>query len=328
MHIYDVNKLKHEHQFHLEGQKEAERRTYYVIGLTLITMVVEIAGGTIFGSMALLADGWHMGTHAAALGITALAYAYARRNADNPVYTFGTGKVGVLGGYTSAVVLGVIALMMLWESSRRLLSPVPIRFNEAILVACLGLAVNLLSAYLLMGSRHNHGERVEHDHDNDHNQHQDHNIRAAYLHVIADALTSVLAIIALTTGRFFGWVWMDPIMGIVGALIISRWSYGLLRDSSKVLLDGEARAGITASIRQTLESEGDNRVSDLHVWRVGAHDFAAIITLLTHDPRPPDHYKSLLSRYPELSHVTVEVHGYPGETCLKDNGEVHDEKRK
>ncbi|MGD9321049.1 MAG: CDF family Co(II)/Ni(II) efflux transporter DmeF [Desulfobacteraceae bacterium] len=317
MHIYDVNRLKHEHQFHLEGQEEAERRTYYVIGLTLTMMVVEIAAGTIFGSMALLADGWHMGTHAAALGITAFAYAYARRNADNPVFTFGTGKVGVLGGYTSAVVLAVIALMMLWESARRLVSPVPIRFNEAILVACLGLVVNLLSAYLLMGSPHGHGERDEHEHE--HNHHQDHNIRAAYLHVIADALTSVLAIIALTTGRFFGWVWMDPIMGIVGALIIARWSHGLLRDTSKVLLDGEARAGITASIRQMLESDGDNQISDLHVWRVGAHDFAAIITLLTHDPKSPDYYKSLLSRYPELSHVTVEVHGYPGESCLKDN---------
>jgi cation diffusion facilitator family transporter len=325
MHIYDVSKLKHEHQFHLEGQKEAERRTYYVIGLTLTMMVVEIAAGTIFGSMALLADGWHMGTHAAALGITAFAYVYARRNADNPVFTFGTGKVGVLGGYTSAVVLGVIALMMLWESARRLVSPVPIRFNEAIAVACLGLLVNLLSAYLLMGSRHRHGERDEHEHD--HNHHQDHNIRAAYLHVIADALTSVLAIFALTTGRFFGWVWMDPVMGIVGAFIIARWSYGLLRDSSKVLLDGEARAGITASIQKTLESEGDNRVSDLHVWRVGAHDFAAIITVLTHDPKSPDHYKSLLSKYAELSHVTVEVHGYPGQSCLKHNEEVHHEKR-
>lgn len=314
MHIYDVDKLKHEHQFHLEGQKEAERRAYYVIGLTLTMMVVEIAAGTIFGSMALLADGWHMGTHAAALGITAFAYAYARRNADNPVYTFGTGKVGVLGGYTSAVVLGVIALMMLWESGRRLVNPVPIRFNEAIVVACLGLVVNLVSAYLLMGSRHGHSERDEHKHDHDH--HQDHNIRAAYLHVIADALTSVLAIVALTTGRFFGWVWMDPVMGIVGAFIIARWSYGLLRDSSRVLLDGEARAGITASIQETLESDGDNRVSDLHVWRVGAHDFAAIITLLTHDPKPPDHYKSLLSKYQELSHVTVEVHGYPGQSCL------------
>ena len=313
MHIYDLNKLKHEHQFHLEGQKEAERRTYYVIGLTLSMMVVEIAAGTIFGSMALLADGWHMGTHAAALGITAFAYAYARRNADNPVYTFGTGKVGVLGGYTSAVVLGVIALMMLWESGQRLFSPVPIRFNEAIMVASLGLVVNLLSAYLLMGSRHRHSKMDEHDH----NHHQDHNLRAAYLHVIADALTSVLAIIALTTGRFFGWVWMDPVMGIVGALIIARWSYGLLRDTSRVLLDGEARAGITTSIRKTLESEGDNRISDLHVWRVGAHDFAAIITILTHDPKPPDYYKSLLSNYRELSHVTVEVHGYPGKSCLK-----------
>ncbi len=165
-----------------------------------------------------------------------------------------------------------------------------------------------------MGHSHRHEEGREEGHD--HRNHQDHNIRAAYLHVIADALTSVLAIVALTTGRFFGWVWMDPIMGIVGAFIIGRWSYGLLRDSSRVLLDGEARAGITASIRETLESDGDNRVSDLHVWRVGSHDFAAIITVLTHSPKPPDHYKSLLSKYPELNHVTVEVHGHPGESCL------------
>jgi len=314
MHIYDLNNLKHEHQFHLGDQKKAERGTYYVIALTLTMMVVEIAGGTIFGSMALLADGWHMGTHAAALGITAFAYAYARRQAKNPVYTFGTGKVSVLGGYTSAVVLGVIALMMLWESGRRLVNPVPIRFNEAIAVASLGLVVNLVSAYLLMGSRNIHGGRGEGDHDRNH--HRDYNLRAAYLHVLADALTSVLAIIALTTGRFLGWVWMDPVMGIVGAVIIARWSYGLLRDTSRVLLDGEARSGITASIRKTLESDGDNRVSDLHVWRVGPHDFAAIITILTHDPKPPDYYRSLLSKYAELSHVTVEVHGYSGPSCV------------
>ena len=314
MHIYDVSKLKHEHQFHLGDQKEAERRTYYVIALTLTMMVMEITGGTIFGSMALLADGWHMGTHAAALGITAFAYAYARRQAKNPVYTFGTGKVSVLGGYTSAVVLGVIALMMLWESSGRLVNPVPIRFNEAIVVASLGLVVNLVSAYLLTGSHHSHGGREEKDHDRDH--HRDHNLRAAYLHVLSDALTSVLAIIALTTGKFLGWVWMDPVMGIVGAMIIARWSYGLLRDTSRVLLDGEARSGITASIRKTLESDGDNRISDLHVWRVGPHDFAAIITILTHDPKPPDYYKSMLSKYAELSHVTVEVHGYSGPSCV------------
>jgi len=314
MHIYDVSKLKHEHQFHLGDQKEAERRTYYVIALTLTMMVVEIAGGTIFGSMALLADGWHMGTHAAALGITAFAYAYARRQAKNPVYSFGTGKVSVLGGYTSAVVLGVIALMMVWESGRRLVNPVSIRFNEAIAVASLGLVVNLVSAYLLTGSHHSHGGREEKEHDRNH--HRDHNLRAAYLHVLADALTSVLAILALTTGRFLGWVWMDPVMGIVGAMIIARWSYGLLRDTSRVLLDGEARSGITASIRKTLESDGDNRISDLHVWRIGPHDFAAIITILTHDPRPPDYYKSMLSRYAELSHVTVEVHGYPGPSCV------------
>jgi cation diffusion facilitator family transporter len=264
-------------------------------------MSVEILGGSIFGSMALLADGWHMGTHAAALGITAFAYAYARRHANDPRYTFGTGKVGVLGGFTSAVVLAVIALMMLWVSAKRLVSPVSIRFDEAIAVAFVGLAVNLISAYIL--GKHPNGHN--------HTHHHDHNLRAAYLHVLADALTSFLAIIALTAGRFFGWVWLDPVMGIVGALIIGRWSYGLMRDTSKVLLDGEAYSDFTTSIRNTIESDADNIVSDLHLWRIGPNDFAAIITISTHSPRSPGYYKSLLFEYRELRHMTVEVHGYP-----------------
>ena len=315
MHIHEIESFKHDHRWHLDIERQGERRIYTVIALTVTMMVVEIVGGTIFGSMALLADGWHMGTHAAALGITAFAYTYARRHADNPVYTFGTGKVGVLGGFASAIVLGAIALMVLWESGKRLVSPVEIHFNEAIAVAVVGLVVNLLSAYLLTIPARDH-EEAEAD-KQEHLHHREHHLRAAYLHVLADALTSLLAIIALTTGRFFGWVWMDPIMGIVGSLVIARWSYGLLRDTSKILLDGEAHPEITESIRDTLESDGDNRVSDLHLWRVGPHHFAATITLLTHDPKSPEYYKSLLSKYGELCHLTVEVHGYPGPTCIE-----------
>lgn len=314
MHTYELNSLKHKHHFHIDSEKQGERRTHIVILLTVIMMAVEIVGGSIFGSMALLADGWHMGTHAAALGITAFAYAYARRHANNPAYTFGTGKVGALGGFTSAVVLALIALIMLWASAKRLVSPVSIHFDEAIAVAFAGLVVNLVSAYLLTDRHHRHKGAEGYGHDHNHNH--DPNLRAAYLHVLADALTSILAIIALITGKFFGLVWMDPIMGIVGALIIARWSYGLLCDTARVLLDGEADTEITTSIRNTLESDADNRVSDLHLWRVGPYHFAAIITVLTHNPKSPGYYKSLLSRYRELCHVTIEVHGFPGPSCL------------
>ena len=314
-HIFDIEGHKHEHHFHTDVDGSAERQTYRVIVLTLTMMAVEVVGGYIFGSMALLADGWHMGTHAGALGITVFAYAYARRNANNPSYTFGTGKVGVLGGYTSAVVLGIVAIIMLWESSKRLVSPVQIHFNEAIVVACIGLVVNLVSAYML---RHTH-HREEGHHEAHH--HQDHNLKAAYFHVLADALTSVLAIIALFMGKALGWIWMDPIMGIVGALIIGRWAYGLVRESSRILLDGEAHGRMIQSIRETLESDADNRISDLHLWRVGPHDFAAIITVLTHNPRPPEYYKDLLAGYEELSHLTVEIHAYSGQSCLSENNE-------
>ena len=297
MHTHNLHLWEHSHRFNIEDD-HAERNTRRVILLTLVMMIIEITAGYIFGSMALLADGWHMGTHAAALGITAFAYYYARKHSENPSYSFGTGKVGVLGGFGSAVVLAVVALLMGVESVQRLFSPVNIRFNEAIAVAVVGLAVNLISAYLLRG-RHHHS----HQHGSGH----DHNLRAAYLHVLADALTSLLAIVALITGKAFGWVWMDPIMGIVGALIISRWSYGLLIDTGKVLLDRDVNAEAVEEIRSIVESDSDNRVADLHVWRVGSHHLAAIISIVTHFPQPPDHYKKLLADHHEMAHITVEI---------------------
>jgi cation diffusion facilitator family transporter len=313
MHIHTLQKWKHRHRYNIEDG-HGERNTRRVIALTLSMMIIEIAAGYLFGSMALLADGWHMGTHAVALGITAFAYFYARRHKDNPDYSFGTGKVGVLGGFTSAVVLAVIALLIGVESIQRLITPQPIRFNEAIAVAFVGLVVNVISAFLLQGKHHHHHD---HGHDHDHtNKFRDHNLRAAYFHVLADALTSLLAIIALFTGKAFGWIWMDPIMGIVGALIISRWSYGLLVDTGKVLLDRDVNQEAIAEIRSVIEADSDNRVSDLHVWRVGSHHLSAIVSIVTHYPKSPDHYKRLLADYDEIAHVTVEVNSCDSDPCL------------
>jgi cation diffusion facilitator family transporter len=313
MHIHTLQKWKHHHRYNIEDGR-GERNTRRVIVLTLSMMVIEITAGYLFGSMALLADGWHMGTHAVALGITAFAYYYARRHSDNPNYSFGTGKVGVLGGFTSAVVLAVIALLIGVESIQRLVSPQPIRFNEAIAVAIVGLVVNVISAFLLQEKHHHH-----HGHGRDHGNiktFRDHNLRAAYFHVLADALTSLLAIIALFTGKAFGWIWMDPIMGIVGALIISRWSYGLLVDTGKVLLDRDVNQEAVEEIRSIIESDSDNRVSDLHVWRVGSHQLSAIVSIVTHYPKSPDHYKELLADYDEIAHVTVEVNTSDTEPCI------------
>ena len=310
MHIHCLDRWQHSHRFNIDDG-HAERNTRRVILLTLAMMIIEITAGYIYGSMALLADGWHMGTHAAALGITAFAYYFARKNAENPNYSFGTGKVGVLGGFGSAVVLAVISVLMGVESVQRLFSPVTIRFNEAIAVAVIGLAVNLISAYLLRG-QHQHS----HDHGTGHNHHHDHNLRAAYLHVLADALTSLLAIAALITGKTFGWIWMDPLMGIVGALIISRWSYGLLVDTSKVLLDRDVNVNAVKEIQSIVESDSDNRVTDLHVWRVGSHHLSVIISVVTHYPKPPEHYKKLLAGISEMAHLTVEVNPCEGDPCL------------
>jgi cation diffusion facilitator family transporter len=272
-------------------------------------MVIEVTAGYVYGSMALLADGWHMGTHVAALAISVFAYRYARLHAENPHYSFGTGKVSALGGFASAIALAVVALLMGMESVHRLLSPQAIHFNEAILVAVIGLVVNLVSAWLLQDGHHH-----AHHHPGQHT-HQDHNLRAAYLHVLADALTSVLAIIALITGKYLGWIWLDACMGLVGAALITRWGYGLMQETSGVLLDSSPGQEMLTRIRRIIESDADNQIADLHVWRVGPRDFSAIVSLVTHHPRDPQYYKTLLGEVSELGHVTIEVNHCTRESC-------------
>ena len=310
MHKHSLARWEHSHDFAFIHEK-GEARTKQVLIITAITMVAEIIAGSVFGSMALLADGWHMGTHTGAFAITIFAYHYSRKHSDNSDFTFGTGKVSVLGGYSSAIALAVIALFIGAESLKRLIAPHEIRFNEAIAVAVLGLIVNLFCAFLLHG---NHTHR--HEHGDDHVHHHDHNLRGAYLHVLADALTSVLAIFALTFGKIFGWLWLDPLMGIVGALVITRWAYGLLKDTSSILLDRNIEKGQIELIRQRVEADSDNRVSDLHVWKVGPVDYAAVISIVTHYPQPAEHYKELLKEFRELSHLTVEVNSCIGDPCI------------
>jgi cation diffusion facilitator family transporter len=318
----DLAALEHGHTFETDRPVEGERRTRWVVGITVTMMVAEIVAGSLFRSMALLADGWHMGTHAAALGVAAFAYAYARRHAADPRYSFGTGKVGALAGFASAVGLAVVSLLVLGESASRLASPVPIAFDEAIAVAFVGLLVNLLCAWLLKGEEHGHDPGHPHDHgtshdpegghthDGEHAHHRDHNLRAAYLHVLADALTSVFALVALGTGKVLGWTWMDPVMGIVGALVIARWSFGLLRDTSAVLLDAEVEAARRDAIRAAVEVAGD-RVTDLHVWRVGPRHHAAIVAVATKAGASARAIKERLRPFPDLAHLTVEVHRLP-----------------
>lgn len=293
----------HRHETIADRPTAAERATWRVIALTVIMMIAEIVAGRAFNSMALLADGWHMGSHAAALGITAFAYAYARRHHGNERYAFGTWKVGALGGFTSAVVLGLVAVLLAWESVVRLARPSDIAFDQAILVAIIGLIVNLVSAWML------------HGHDHHHDGGHDHNLRAAYAHVLSDALTSLLAIVALLTGRFLGWVWMDPLMGVVGAAIISRWAFGLIRDTSRILLDSDVEPRVAFAVRQAIESRDDNQVVDLHLWRVGPRGLSAIISLATHHPRPPEYYKKLVAEVFDLTHVTIEVNRCTADDC-------------
>lgn len=313
----DIHALSHSHQYVDDAVGHGERRTRIVIALTAVMMVAEIAAGTAFGSMALLADGFHMGSHVAALGLAAFAYAYARRHANDRRYSFGTGKVGALAGHTSAIVLGLIALAMIWESIQRLAAPVPIDFDAAMLVAALGLAVNLGSALLLGGDHgHDHGHADDHDHhDHAHDHGRDHNLRAAYVHVLADALTSVTALIALAGGRFAGWTWLDPVMGLVGAAVILWWSYGLIRGSARVLLDEQVSPDLADAIRRRIEGDADNLIVDLHLWRLGPRHLGAIIAVMTHRPRDPAHYKVLLAGLDELAHVTVEVSACAGHDC-------------
>lgn len=308
MHSHSLEPWQHRHVFLGQAHARHERRVWLVVGLTAIMMVAEIAAGMMFGSMALLADGWHMSTHAAALLISAFAYRFARKHADDARFSFGTGKVGELAAFASAAILGLIAVLIAYEGVVRLLSPVAIRFDEALVVASLGLAVNLVSAWLLFD-----GDHHDHDHAAGHHHHhsRDSNIRAAYLHVVADALTSILAILALLVGRFRGWVWLDPVIGIVGALVIARWSAGLLRSSGAVLLDMEPKGGLAAEIRNRLESGGD-RVADLHLWRLGPGHMGVIVSIVSDDPKAPDVYKARLDGIEGLSHVTVEVQACDG----------------
>ena len=282
----------------------AERRTRIVIGITATMMVIEISAGTTFNSMALLADGWHMSTHVAAFLITASAYYFSRRNANNPLYSFGTGKMGVLGGFASAVILAMIALLMAGESVHRVFAPLLIQFDDAIAVAVIGLMVNLACALLLKDDHHHaddHG-RGAHAHHHDLNRH------AAYVHVLADAFTSVTAIVALLAGKFFGWTWLDAVMGIVGSVVVGVWAYGLLRDTSGVLLDRTPEASdLPEEIRNAVESDGDSLVTDLHIWQVAAGRFAAIVSIVAHRPQTSDAYRDRLREHEELEHVTVEV---------------------
>jgi cation diffusion facilitator family transporter len=311
MHEQSIARWEHGHSFLGERHEFRERRTWLVVGLTTAMMIAEIVGGTIYGSMALVADGWHMSTHAAALAVVAFAYRFARRHRDDPRFSFGTGKFGELAGFASAIVLAVISVLIGYEASMRLLDPRPISFDEAVVVAVIGLGVNLLSAWLLRDSHDHHaGDHHRHHHHSAHNHHHshddDHNLRAAYLHVLADALTSVLAIVGLLAGRFYGLSWMDPLVGLVGAVVIAHWSVGLIRSSGAVLVDVVPNRGIADTIRQRLELGGD-RVSDLHLWQLGPGHAAVAASVISDHPLSPDDYKQRLRDIAGLSHITIEV---------------------
>jgi cation diffusion facilitator family transporter len=303
---------EHQHVFLGEKHSRHERRTWFVVALTAAMMVAEIVAGSIFGSMALVADGWHMSTHAAALCMSALAYRFASRHANDPRFSFGTGKFGELAAFASALILGVVALLIAYESLMRLVAPVPIHFTEAAVVAFIGLAVNFASARLLFDEDH-HDDDDERNHDRG----QDTNIRAAYMHVLADLLTSVLAIAALLAGWFFGWAWLDPLVGIIGAVVIAHWSLGLLRSAGAVLLDMVPNPRLAALLRERLEVGGD-KVSDLHLWRLGPGHMGVSVSIVSDDPLAPAAYKERLAGIEGLSHVTVEVHSCQTRTSGQD----------
>src|SRR5579872_374293 len=332
MHASTIDDFRHEHVFLGAAHERNERKTWAVIALCGTMMAAEIGGGALFGSMALVADGLHMSTHAGALLIAALAYTYARRHARDERFSFGTGKLGELAAFASAIVLAMIALLIGYESITRLIHPVHIAFIQAIPIAVVGLGVNLASAWLLRDDHdhlpgHTHGghdhdhhddhphehDHDPHDHDHDHGRahHRDLNLRAAYVHVMADAAVSVLAIVGLSAGLLLGWVFMDAVMGIVGALVIANWSFGLIRAAGAVLLDMQPDHALAHAIEHRLE-DGSDRVADLHLWRVGPGHNAAVVSLVTDAPQAPAAYKAKLAGLSGLSHVTVEVHPCPG----------------
>lgn len=318
MHSHSAAQQRHEHVFLSDAHAANERRTRWVVALTLVMMVGEIAAGYWTGSMALLADGFHMATHAGALSVAAAAYAFARKRARDPAFAFGTGKVGDLAGFASALLLGVFALGIGAESVRRLFAPQSIEFGEAAVVAAIGLGVNLLSAWLLSGGHHghdhhghDHGHDAHDDHHHAHHHHHDNNLRSAYLHVLADALTSVLAIAALLTGAWLGWRWLDSVIGIVGALVIARWSWGLMKDTAAILLD-RTDTHLTDAVRARIESDGDAQVTDLHVWRIAPGKHAGIVSLIAAEPHSVDAYRDRLAGLDTIVHLSVEVHRCAG----------------
>jgi cation diffusion facilitator family transporter len=318
-----MDDFRHSHVFLGEAHERNERKTWAVIAVCTVMMAAEIIGGLWFGSVALIADGLHMSTHAGALLIAALAYTYARHYADDARLAFGTGKLGDLAAFTSAIALAMIALLIGYESLERLINPVPIAFDQAIPIAAVGLGVNLLSACLLRDDHdhhhgHDHDHHLAHDHEHDHADghgakhiHLDHNLRAAFVHVMADAAVSVLVIVGLVAGRQFGWLWMDPLMGLVATVVILSWSWTLIRSAGAVLLDACPDPALSRKIAARLE-HGSDRVSDLHLWRLGPGHLAAVISLLTHEPRTPEQYKRRLTGLAGLSHVTIEVVPCPG----------------
>jgi cation diffusion facilitator family transporter len=346
MGIHDLSRWRHEHAFD-PGNRAGERRTWIVVAITAATMVAEIVGGIVTGSMALLADGWHMATHVAALSIAGVAYALARRWSGDERFAFGTWKIEVLGAFTSAVLLGVVALAMAWESLQRFVRPEEVQFGPALVVAVVGLVVNLASAGVLHGAHghshghdhprghghdhghghghdHAHGHSHGHDHDHDHSHGHGHdharpardlNLASAYTHVLADALTSVLAIAALAAGLWLGWAWLDPAMGIVGAAVILWWSKGLVKDSARILLDREMDAPVVDRLRRAIQSDGDAEIADLHVWRVGRDAYAAVMTVVAHQPLDPAAYRARAAGIPELVHLSVEINRCPHGDC-------------
>jgi cation diffusion facilitator family transporter len=313
MHLKNIRIWQHDHIFGQDKEQAGERKTVIVTIVTAVMMAVEILAGIIFGSMALLADGLHMASHATALGINSFAYIYARRHSSDKGFNFGTGKVNTLGGFTGAILLGFFALFMVWESVKRMFAPVGIAFNSAIFVAVIGLVVNMVSVFILdtrQKGYHSHDEdsheHSEH-HDDDHHHNHDHNLQSAYLHVLADALTSFLAIVALLCAKYFGLIWMDPLMGIIGGIMIFRWSLGLLVTTSHILLDKNGPEEIKQRIRESIEADSDSRVSDLHLWSVGPNIYSVIVSVVACNPLEPEQYKKLIPLSLGLVHVTVEI---------------------
>src|SRR5258706_3630244 len=318
MHSHSIEAFQHNHVFLGTRHDENAKRVWAVVALTTVMMVGEIVGGTVFGSLALVADGWHMSTHAAALTISALAYLYAKRHAHDRRFAFGTGKLGDLASFSSAVVLAMIALLIGYESINRLVYPVAIAYDEAIAIAFVGLCVNMASAWLLRDDHaHHHHDQHGHQGDDHHHAHEHHhhdhdlNLRPAYVHVLADAVTSMLAIAGLLTAKLAGWTFMDPVVGLVGTGVILSWAYGLLRQSGAILIDAVPDQELTSRMRDELEVNGD-AVSDLHLWRVGPGHYAAVVSIVSHEPKRPEFYKSKLASLPRLSHITVEVDCCPG----------------